>query len=176
MCSYVVRKFYKILIGGMLLNNCIDAFRTQLNVHAAERFLKLKGIHAKFQGSSYLARHVWKVNHFCNVKCAVFTVMAEARQDEDVVSEFLGQNPHLASWVESLRSQCETNKQWRSRREFILRNMEAFPTVQPGVASSSLDRLLSLSMVWANHIFLGCMWVMQPLQNGCHTCSFCWYS
>lgn len=82
--------------------------------------------------------------------------MAGERSGEDIVSEYLGQNPQLAHWVDSLRGYCETNKQWFARREFILRNMETFPTVEPGVPSSSLDRLLSLSMVWANHVFLGC--------------------
>ncbi|KAG9341323.1 hypothetical protein JZ751_019427 [Albula glossodonta] len=72
--------------------------------------------------------------------------MAEEEKGEDIVSEFLHQNPHLAQWVESLRGHCETNKQWNARREFILRNMEAFPTIHPGHPSPSLDRLLSLSM------------------------------
>uniref|UniRef100_A0A1A8GKU0 CDKN2A interacting protein n=1 Tax=Nothobranchius korthausae TaxID=1143690 RepID=A0A1A8GKU0_9TELE len=72
------------------------------------------------------------------------------------VSEYLSQNPELAQWIDTQRDYCESNKQWSARREFILRNMEAFPTVKPGVPSSSLDRLLSLSMVWANHVFLGC--------------------
>lgn len=82
--------------------------------------------------------------------------MAGERSGEDIVSEYLGQNPQLAQWVDTLRGYSETSKQWAARREFILRNMEAFPTVKPGDSSSSLDRLLSLSMVWANHIFLGC--------------------
>ncbi|XP_056463658.1 CDKN2A-interacting protein [Gadus chalcogrammus] len=82
--------------------------------------------------------------------------MAEERSGEDIVSEYLGQNPHLAQWVESFRGYCETNKQWFARREFVLRNMEAFPTIEPGVPGSSLDGLLSLSMVWANNVFLGC--------------------
>ncbi|XP_050971173.1 CDKN2A-interacting protein [Labeo rohita] len=87
-----------------------------------------------------------------------------AGRGEDIVSEFLSQNPHLANWVESLRGTCETNKQWHARREFVLRNMEAFPTIQPGIPSSSLDRLLSLSMVWANHVFLGCRYP-QPVMD-----------
>ncbi|KAK2920415.1 CDKN2A-interacting protein [Channa argus] len=82
--------------------------------------------------------------------------MAEERSGEDVVSEYLGQNPELAQWIDTFRGYCESNKQWFARREFILRNMEAFPTVKPGVPSSSVDRLLSLSMAWANHVFLGC--------------------
>lgn len=81
--------------------------------------------------------------------------MAEQRSGDDV-SEHLEQNPQLAQWLDSIRGYCESSKQWAARREFILTNMEAFPTLQPGLASSSLDRLLSLSMVWANHIFLGC--------------------
>lgn len=87
--------------------------------------------------------------------------MAE-RSGDDVVSEFLQQNPHLAHWVESLRELSETNKHWHARREFVLRNMETFPTVQPGVRTPSLDRLLSLSKVWANQTFLGCRYVLRP--------------
>lgn len=85
-------------------------------------------------------------------------VMAEG-SGQDVVSEYLQQNPHLADWVESLRELSETNKHWHSRREFILRNMEVFPTIQPGITTPSLDRLLSLSKVWANQTFLGCRYV-----------------
>ncbi|XP_034757576.2 CDKN2A-interacting protein-like isoform X2 [Acipenser ruthenus] len=92
------------------------------------------------------------------------SVMAEGRSGDDVVSEFLQQNPHLAQWVESLAGESETEKQWSARREFILRNMEGFPTIQPGSPSPSLDRLISLSMVWANHIFLGCRYP-QPVMD-----------
>lgn len=90
--------------------------------------------------------------------------MADGKSGEDIVSEYLDQNPHLAEWVESLRGLCETNKQWNARLEFLLRNMETFPTVQPGVPSSCMDRLLSLSMVWANHVFLGCRYP-QPVMD-----------
>ncbi|KAI1904125.1 hypothetical protein AGOR_G00002470 [Albula goreensis] len=91
--------------------------------------------------------------------------MAEEEKGEDIVSEFLHQNPHLAQWVESLRGHCETNKQWNARREFILRNMEAFPTIHPGHPSPSLDRLLSLSMVWTNHVFLGCQYPKPVMEK-----------
>ncbi|XP_052416777.1 protein CDKN2AIP homolog A [Carassius gibelio] len=89
--------------------------------------------------------------------------MAEERGG-DIVSEFLSQNPQLENWLDSLRGPCETNKQWHARREFVLRNMELFPTIKPGTSSSSLDRLLSLSMVWANHVFLGCRYP-QPVMD-----------
>ncbi|XP_015240331.1 PREDICTED: CDKN2A-interacting protein [Cyprinodon variegatus] len=83
----------------------------------------------------------------------------------DDVSDYLRQNPQLAQWVESFRGYCESNKQWSARREFILRNMEAFPTVKPGTSSSSLDKLLSLSMVWANHVFLGCSYPQAVMDK-----------
>lgn len=82
--------------------------------------------------------------------------MAREESDKNIVSEYLAQNPQLAQWVDTFRGYCETSKQWCARREFILRNMENFPTVNPGAPSHSLDRLLSLSMVWTNHVFLGC--------------------
>ncbi|XP_060924106.1 CDKN2A-interacting protein [Limanda limanda] len=89
----------------------------------------------------------------------------------DSVADYLAQNPDLARWVETLRTYCESNKQWLARREFLLRNMEnmeAFPTLEPGRPSRSLDRLLSLSTVWANHVFLGCSYppaVMEKIQE-----------
>lgn len=95
--------------------------------------------------------------------CAFYNVhfvisgMAREGSDKDTVSEYLAQNPHVAQWVDTFRGYCETSKQWDARKEFILRNMESFPTVKPGEPSSSgLDSLMSLSMVWANHVFLGC--------------------
>ncbi|KAG9261305.1 CDKN2A-interacting protein-like [Astyanax mexicanus] len=87
--------------------------------------------------------------------------MAEGNGD---VSEFLSQNPHLAQWVESLKEHNETSKQWLARREFVLRNLETFPNLQPGTMSPSLDKLLSLSKVWANSVFLGCRYP-QPVVN-----------
>lgn len=92
--------------------------------------------------------------------------MAEERgATEDIVTEFLRQNRELVPWVDSFRGLCETNKQWCARREFILRNMEAFPNIERGVPSPALDRLLSLSMVWANHIFLGCRYPVPVMDK-----------
>ncbi|XP_051919973.1 CDKN2A-interacting protein isoform X1 [Hippocampus zosterae] len=94
--------------------------------------------------------------------------MAKVTTEEDLVSEYLTQNRELAQWVDTLRGYCENNKQWFARREFILKNMDAYPTVKPGVSSNSLDRLLSLSMVWANHVFLGCSYpeaVMDKIKE-----------
>lgn len=91
--------------------------------------------------------------------------MAGERSGADPVSEYLTQNRHLADWVESHRGYGETNKQWTARREFILRNMEAFPTVQPGSSGPDLDRLLSLSMAWTNHVFLGCRYPQAVMDK-----------
>ncbi|MEQ2295755.1 hypothetical protein AMECASPLE_017756 [Ameca splendens] len=90
--------------------------------------------------------------------------MAGERCGDDV-SDYLSQNPQLAQWIESFRGYCESNKQWSARRKFLLRNMEAFSTVKPGMSSSSLDRLLSLSMVWANHVFLGCSYPQAVMDK-----------
>ncbi|XP_044153312.1 CDKN2A-interacting protein isoform X1 [Bufo gargarizans] len=77
------------------------------------------------------------------------------------VSEYLRQNRETAAWVESVRGECESDKVWRHRREFILRNMSDFceDEQQPPPPESGhrgLDRLLSYSMVWVNHVFTGC--------------------
>ncbi|XP_074521840.1 CDKN2A-interacting protein [Halichoeres trimaculatus] len=91
--------------------------------------------------------------------------MAEEGQDQDQVSEYLEQNPSVAQWVESFRGYFENRKTWSARREFILKNMEAFPSVQPGQESSDLNRLLSLSMVWTNHMFLGCSYPADVMER-----------
>uniref|UniRef100_A0A4W3JPS4 XRN2-binding (XTBD) domain-containing protein n=1 Tax=Callorhinchus milii TaxID=7868 RepID=A0A4W3JPS4_CALMI len=59
---------------------------------------------------------------------------APVEEDDETVCEFLQQNQGLAAWAEGLRSHHETEKQWRLRRQFILRNMEDFniSRSQPG--------------------------------------------
>lgn len=68
------------------------------------------------------------------------------------VDDFIQQNRALAAEVETYRGYWESDKHWEARREFILRNIKDFPSEQ-------LDHLLSLSMVWANKVFLGCRYV-----------------
>lgn len=86
------------------------------------------------------------------------------------VSEYLSQNPRVAAWVEALRCDGETDKHWRHRREFLLRNAgdlaptggAASPNTEEAADAESetrnrqLQQLISFSMAWANHIFLGC--------------------
>ncbi len=68
------------------------------------------------------------------------------------VEDFIQQNRALADQVETYRGYWESEKHWEARREFILRNINDFQLQQ-------LDHLLSLSMVWANNVFLGCRYV-----------------
>ncbi|KAJ0056775.1 hypothetical protein NL108_017469 [Boleophthalmus pectinirostris] len=79
---------------------------------------------------------------------------------DQTVEDFLSQNPQVRQWAESVRGRCETLKQWNARRTFILRNMDLLGLgPEPGLVPEpgpKLDRLLALSMVWANHIFMGC--------------------
>lgn len=68
------------------------------------------------------------------------------RGDSEVVTE--------PEFPEQFRSYSENEKHWQARRAFILRNAP----LEGGEAPTPmrLDQLLSLSMVWANHLFLGC--------------------
>ncbi|XP_028838952.1 CDKN2AIP N-terminal-like protein [Denticeps clupeoides] len=65
------------------------------------------------------------------------------------VEDFIEQNRHLSDFVETFRSISESEKHWKSRREFIFRNINDYE-------DPHIDHLLALSMVWANHVFLGC--------------------
>lgn len=82
---------------------------------------------------------------------------------QEEVSEYLSQNPRVAAWVEELRCEGETDKHWRHRREFLLRNAgdlapgsPAADGAESGSRARQLQQLVSFSMAWANHVFLGC--------------------
>ncbi|XP_053320120.1 CDKN2AIP N-terminal-like protein isoform X2 [Spea bombifrons] len=57
------------------------------------------------------------------------------------------------------QSFSESEKQWKARRSFILNNLEHFRE------DSEIDRLLALSMVWANHVFMGCRYSHELLEK-----------
>ncbi|XP_078417970.1 CDKN2A-interacting protein [Cetorhinus maximus] len=85
----------------------------------------------------------------------------------DLVSEFLQQNRRLSAWVETLRGDHESEKHWKARREFILRNLKEEQKAsgaepEPGLGT---DQLLALSMVWANHVFLGCRYSQSVMDK-----------
>ncbi|XP_061105755.1 CDKN2AIP N-terminal-like protein [Conger conger] len=65
------------------------------------------------------------------------------------IEEFIEQNRHLAELIDTFRTISESEKHWKSRREFLFRNIQDYE-------DPHLDHLLALSMVWANHVFLGC--------------------
>ncbi|XP_064367083.1 CDKN2A-interacting protein [Dromaius novaehollandiae] len=74
-------------------------------------------------------------------------------------AEPLGRTAEEVAWAEALRGACEPEHHWRHRREFLLRNVGA----PPAAGSAELQRLVSLSMVWANHVFLGCRYPPQVM-------------
>ncbi|XP_018546854.1 CDKN2AIP N-terminal-like protein [Lates calcarifer] len=74
------------------------------------------------------------------------------------VEDFIQQNRAVADQVETFRGYWESEKHWQARREFILRNISEYDQEQ-------LDHLLSLSMVWANNVFLGCRYSTELLEK-----------
>ncbi|XP_028322793.1 CDKN2AIP N-terminal-like protein [Gouania willdenowi] len=74
------------------------------------------------------------------------------------VEDFLLQNRAAADRVETYRGYWESDKHWEPRREFILRNISDFE-------GEHLDQLLSLSMVWANNVFMGCRYSAELLEK-----------
>ncbi|XP_020024694.1 CDKN2A-interacting protein isoform X1 [Castor canadensis] len=94
------------------------------------------------------------------------------------VSEYLSQNPRVAAWVEALRCEGETDKHWRHRREFLLRNAgdlapaggaasatEDGADAEGGTRNRQLQQLVSFSMAWANHVFLGCRYPQKVMDK-----------
>ncbi|NWZ41683.1 CARF protein, partial [Brachypodius atriceps] len=75
--------------------------------------------------------------------------------------ELLGRTAKETAWAETLRGACEPEHHWRYRREFLLRNVGELPAA----GSAQLQRLVSLSMVWANHVFLGCRYPPQVMEK-----------
>nr|XP_057943968.1 CDKN2AIP N-terminal-like protein [Doryrhamphus excisus] len=73
------------------------------------------------------------------------------------VDDFISQNRAVADQVETYRGYWESDKHWEPRREFILRNMDQY--------EAQLNQLLSLSMVWANNVFLGCRYSTELLEK-----------
>ncbi|XP_004836631.1 CDKN2AIP N-terminal-like protein isoform X2 [Heterocephalus glaber] len=70
------------------------------------------------------------------------------------VEELISGVRQAADFAEQFRSYSESEKQWKARMEFILRHLPDYR--DPPDGGGRLDQLLSLSMVWANHLFLGC--------------------
>ncbi|XP_024287965.1 CDKN2AIP N-terminal-like protein [Oncorhynchus tshawytscha] len=74
------------------------------------------------------------------------------------IEEFIDQNRHLATLVDTYRGISESEKHWKARREFLFRNINDFE-------DPHIDQLLALSMVWANNVFLGCRYSPDLLEK-----------
>ncbi|CAM5132636.1 unnamed protein product [Eretmochelys imbricata] len=66
---------------------------------------------------------------------------------------------------ERFRSYSENERHWQARREFILRNLPPDWAGEAPWPTNRIDHLLSLSMVWANHLFLGCSYSKDLLDK-----------
>ncbi|KAM9782389.1 CDKN2AIP N-terminal-like protein isoform 2-T2 [Syngnathus typhle] len=75
----------------------------------------------------------------------VRTKMSGSDEDDSITKK-----DDVVQRLEKFRGHSESDKHWVHRREFILRNKRQYK------GKVMRDRLLSLSMVWANNVFLGC--------------------
>ncbi|XP_049598945.1 CDKN2AIP N-terminal-like protein [Syngnathus scovelli] len=79
--------------------------------------------------------------------------MSGSDEDESITKKDVVQR------LEKFRGHSESDKHWVHRREFILRNKKEYK------GKVLRDRLLSLSMVWANNVFLGCRYNAEVLDK-----------
>ncbi|XP_042310359.1 CDKN2AIP N-terminal-like protein isoform X2 [Sceloporus undulatus] len=75
-----------------------------------------------------------------------------------------GEGEAPLGFPDQFRCYSENEKHWQARRAFLVRNL---PASEAGEALPPLrvDQLLSLSMVWANHLFLGCSYSKNLLDK-----------
>ncbi|XP_069754467.1 CDKN2AIP N-terminal-like protein [Narcine bancroftii] len=76
----------------------------------------------------------------------------------DELDDFLRQNREIADTVEGLRGLWESDKHWRARRDFLVRNLSDY-------RRDRMDDLIALSMVWSNHIFMGCRYNDELMEK-----------
>ncbi|XP_036137520.1 CDKN2AIP N-terminal-like protein isoform X1 [Molossus molossus] len=79
------------------------------------------------------------------------------------VEELVSGVRQATDFAEQFRSYSESEKQWKARMEFIRRHLPDYR--DPPDGGGRLDQLLSLSMVWANHLFLGCSYNKDLLDK-----------
>ncbi|XP_048398893.1 CDKN2AIP N-terminal-like protein [Stegostoma tigrinum] len=79
--------------------------------------------------------------------------------EESALDDFLKRNREMADCsLERLRGLSESDKHWTARRSFLVRNLSDYPR-------DRLDYLVALSMVWANHVFMGCRYSDQLMEK-----------
>lgn len=64
-----------------------------------------------------------------------------------------------SAFLDLLRQYHESDKQWDARKQFIMRHLSQYNG--PG----RMDQLLALSMVWSNHVFMGCRYGTALMQK-----------
>ncbi|XP_067899820.1 CDKN2AIP N-terminal-like protein [Heterodontus francisci] len=75
------------------------------------------------------------------------------------LEEFLKRNREEADCgLERLRGLSESDKHWTARRDFLARNLSDY-------SRDRMDYLVALSMVWANHVFMGCRYSEQLMEK-----------
>ena len=79
------------------------------------------------------------------------------------VEELISGVRRETDFAEQFRSYSESEKQWKACMEFVLRHLP--DSRDPPEGGSRLDQLLSLSLVWANHLFLGCSYNKDLLDK-----------
>uniref|UniRef100_K7FF83 NF-kappa-B-repressing factor n=1 Tax=Pelodiscus sinensis TaxID=13735 RepID=K7FF83_PELSI len=60
--------------------------------------------------------------------------------------------------VEQWRQYQESDRHWALRRRFILGHLASYP-------GAAIDQLLSLSVLWTNHVFMGCRYGSQVMEK-----------
>ncbi|XP_017562622.1 NF-kappa-B-repressing factor isoform X1 [Pygocentrus nattereri] len=65
---------------------------------------------------------------------------------------------NAAFCIEAFRQNFESGKQWLARKLFISKHLDKYE-------ADHIDQLISLSMVWANHVFMGCRYGPQLMQR-----------
>ncbi|XP_038596627.1 CDKN2AIP N-terminal-like protein [Tachyglossus aculeatus] len=102
------------------------------------------------------------------------------------VAELVKESRQVAEFAEQFRASSESEKHWKARMEFILRHLDDYRDPPGGSGAGAgagadrrqrrrqrrprrprrpLDQLLALSMVWANHLFLGCSYSRDLLDK-----------
>ncbi|NXJ04787.1 NKRF factor, partial [Odontophorus gujanensis] len=60
--------------------------------------------------------------------------------------------------LEQWRQYSESERHWAARRRFILRHLHSYP-------GAAIDQLLALSVLWSNHVFMGCRYGSQVMEK-----------
>ncbi|XP_055034768.2 NF-kappa-B-repressing factor isoform X1 [Misgurnus anguillicaudatus] len=60
--------------------------------------------------------------------------------------------------INQYRQRFESEKQWSARRQFILKHISEYE-------GNAVDKLLALSMVWVNHVFMGCRYGRELMER-----------